>query len=88
MCKALSFRRTGNQDVVDVHIHKIEAMENFINGTLKSLSSIPKTKRHAQKLEQAERSANDGLRNIICVERNLMICMDKINLGENGFAME
>ena len=84
----LSFRRTGNQDIGNACIQKIEATENFINEMLKSLSSITKTKRHVQKLEQAERGANGGLWNIIWVDRNLMICTDKINLGENGFAME
>ena len=67
---------------------KSRPTENVINEMWKSLSCITKTKRHAQKLKQAKGSANGGLRNIIWVNRNLMICTDKVNLGENGFVME
>ena len=44
-------RSASNQNVINVHVNEWEAMQHLINKTLESLSSVPQTKWHSQKLK-------------------------------------
>ncbi len=38
---------TGNQYIIDVNVHKLEAMQDLVDEPLKGLSCIPYSKRHS-----------------------------------------
>ena len=38
----------GNEDVVHIHKHEVQALENIIEESLEALPSVPETKWHAE----------------------------------------
>ena len=41
----------GNEDVVHIHKHEVQALENIIEESLEALPSVPETKWHAEKFK-------------------------------------
>ena len=47
-----------------------------------------KTKGHLGKFKQTKRGSNGGLTNVVFRHRDLVISLNEVNLGEDGFTME
>ena len=88
MFTVFSFITTGNKQVINVGKHKIKAAKDMVDETLESLHGVTQTEWHAQKLEQAKRSGDDHLWNILLHNWNLVESANKIDGGENCLAMQ
>ena len=66
---------TGDQYVVDV-------AKGEVHETLERLCCILQTKRHAEKFPQPKRGDDSRLGYVIWVDRELVVALDQVNLGE------
>ena len=73
----------GHQNVVEVHQHKGEAGQHSVDESLECHSGIFQTERHSGEFEQAKRCYNGCFSHISWVDRNLVIALLEIQLGEN-----
>ena len=75
-------RPAGNQNIIHVDKHKIQAEEDFIQKPLERLSSIFESKQHSQKLKKTKRRKHRRFGHILRRHWDLMIAFPEINLGE------
>lgn len=78
----------SNEDVVDVGVAKREASCNLVHEALKTLRSIPKSKRHTGVLKQAEGRCYGGFRNVGRLHGDLMVSFHEVDLGEHRGAIQ
>ena len=76
---------TGHQDVVHINEDKTEVVKDPVHHALERLGRVPETKWHTQEFPQPKRGNYCSLRNIVVVERNLMIPFHQVNLRKDGY---
>lgn len=80
MCRHIG---AGDEEIVQVDEAIRQATEDLVHKSLKSLCSIPETEGHSDEFEQAEWGDDGSLGDVICVEGNLVIGSDEIDLRED-----
>ena len=77
----------GNQNVVQVGVHKGKTAEDLVHKPLKGLGCIPQAKGHLEELKKSKGGGDGGLRYILRSDRDLVVGSNQIYLGEGGAAM-
>ena len=80
--------RTGDEDIIYVDEHEVEASCNFVHESLESLSRVTETKRHFCELKKAKWSRDSCFADIVFGDWNLVVRPNQINLGEDGATVE
>ena len=85
----LVFFSTGacDENVVNVRVAEVQATQDLVDEALKSWSCISQPKWHSQKLKQAKRSGDSGLRDICRLDWSLLVSTDEVEFGEDGSPM-
>ena len=71
-----------DENIIQVNKTKGKVTKYIIHHSLERLSCAPKAKREKQELEQAKRSNNSSLDNILISHRNLIVPLLQVQLGE------
>ena len=78
---------TSDENVVDVDKNESETTSNFVHESLKCLCGVAATKRHFGELKQTKWSGDSSFANIVRCDRNLVVCLNKVDFGKYCFAM-
>jgi hypothetical protein len=60
------------------------AKHNVVHEALKRLGCVAQAEGYEKELEEAKRSGDGGLLDIAGINRNLVVCSNQINLGEEA----
>ena len=78
----------SNENVIDVHINKIETTSNFVHKALKSLSCVTETKWHFGEFKQTKWGGDSSLANVVLSHGDLVVSADEVDFREDGFTVE
>lgn len=80
MHHVLSFVAAGDEDIIYVDESESKILEDSVHKSLKGLRCIFEAERDTQEFPQTERGDDSCLRNILRVNRDLMIATDQVYL--------
>ncbi len=78
----------GDEEIVDIYVANVEAMQNFVHEPLERLGCVPEAERHPQEFKQAKWGGHSCLGDVLLCHRDLMICLDQINVCENRGSLQ
>ena len=77
--EVLLWARTGNQEIVDVGIAKVQSPQDLVDKSLKSLRRISEAKGHPYKLEETKGYDDSGLCDVSGFNWDLMIRTNEVD---------
>ena len=73
-----------HQDVIQVDEHEVEVLEDRIHKPLERLCRVLEAERHAEKFKKAKRGDDRCFRNVLGLDRDLMVAPDEVHFTEHG----